>query len=87
MKPSEAFTEMAADIERNPDKFGGAYVIVPPIMGGELVSGLIVRKTDPGASPASTAVNFWNVLQSEIKAVLEKLGEQERQSAAFGGRR
>jgi len=82
MKPSEPFTAMAEKIERNPDDFGGAYVIVPPVIGGEAVSSLTIRNSDP----SSTAVHFWAMLQVEVKAMLDKLQEQERNTAGFGRR-
>jgi hypothetical protein len=84
MQPGEHFSEMAVDIARNLEKFGGAFVIVPPAMGGDPVSRLVVASQGQ-ANQAQTAVNFWNLLQSEIKTVLQRLEDQERQ--AFGGRR
>jgi hypothetical protein len=81
--PDEPFTEMATDISRNIDKFGGAYVIVPPRLGGEPVANLVVRKGDD----AATAIHFWAMLQTEVQSMLEKLKDQERNQMAFGPRR
>jgi hypothetical protein len=82
-KASDAFTEMAADIERNPGKFGGAFVFFPPTQGGDPVGRLVVSKSDD----ASAAVFFWNAVQTELKVAMDKLQEKERQAQAFGGRR
>jgi hypothetical protein len=80
--PAAAFLEMAEDVTRNADKFGGAYVIVPPRLGGDPVANLVVRKGDDPA----TAIHFWAMLQTEVQTMLEKLREAERHGAAFGRR-
>jgi hypothetical protein len=59
-------------------------VIVPPMMGGDPVARLIVA-VENQANQSAAAVNFWNVLQSEMKSALDRLQDAERQ--AFGGRR
>lgn len=82
MKPSEIFQKMVERIERNPEEFGGAYVIVPPALGGDPVANLVIRSGDQ----AATAVHFWAMLQTEVGAMLDRLKEQERQGAAFGRR-
>ena len=80
MKPSDWFIEMAADIDRNEGKFGGAFMIVPPRLGGEPVGRLVVSKVDDAAS----AVHFLTLIQTELQSMIQNIQDKERN--AFGRR-
>ena len=76
-----AFRRMADRIDHNKDStFGGACIIIPPAGGGTPVELLVL---DAAGSPAQ----FWGVVSTRIKQVLEELEQQQRNLAAFGARR
>lgn len=78
---SKPFTEMATRIEHNADnKFGGAFVIVPPLEGGDIMEVLVL---DQGNS----AAQFWMVLNAKCKMALEAIAEKEAQANSMYGRR
>ena len=75
------FRRMADDIERNASAgFGGAFVIVPPVQGGEPFAQLFVTfSQDP--------TDFWVLLSSKCKAAITAIDQANRQGQAFGQRR
>ena len=76
----DRFRAMADAIERNANaSFGGAFVVVPPAEGGDVLETLILdSKTDPA--------QFWQMLLTKCQMMIATLDAQQRQSA-FGGRR
>lgn len=70
MKQSDPFTAMAEKIDRNPE-FGGAVVIVPPGLGEDAMTWLIVD--DKG-----DLLRFWLKLKTDIDAVIQRLDERSR---------
>lgn len=73
-----AFRRMAERIIHNESStFGGACVIIPPTGGGEPVE-LMLLDASGGAA------QFWGVISSRIKMVLEELEAQQRNLQTFG---
>ena len=74
------FNSMAGRICLNKtDAFGGAFVVVPPAEGGDVLETLILdSKTD--------AAQFWQMLLTKCQMMIATLDAQQRQNA-FGGRR
>ncbi len=71
-KLSEPFTKMAVQLDHNDAAdFGGAFVVIPPVGGGDPVQGCLLTSADP--------VQFWLLLQSQINKSLEaaKAGPQQ----------
>jgi hypothetical protein len=69
LKIAEHFRLMAERIERNPQEFGGAVVIVPP-GGGEPIEFLLIdTKGDVG--------QFYGAVTTKIQMVLETLKDQQ----------
>jgi hypothetical protein len=79
----QAFQAMANRIGHNKsEEFGGAFVVVPPAVDGDLgqLSTLIL---DAGSSPAA----FWALLKAKCDIAVAELQEKERtQGSAFGRR-
>ena len=82
MTPSDVFRRMADDIDRNdPKAFGGAYLFVPPDQGGPTDGGLLVKVN---SDPNQAAVQFWIAVQAHLKALMERMQDQERVAQGFG---
>lgn len=76
-KLAQHFRHMADQIERNADqKFGGAYVILPP---GD-VEPISVLVLDAASDPAA----FFNLLDWRVKNKLAEIDEQQRRAQGFG---
>ncbi len=78
---AKPFTDMAARIDLNRDnKFGGAFVIVPPGEGLEPMHTLILDGQQNAAA-------FWSMLQTTCQVALNELENvARRQQGGFGGR-
>jgi len=71
LKIAERFKAMADRIERNPQEFGGAVVIVPP-GGGEPIEFLLIdAKGDLG--------QFLGTIKTKIEVYLEELRSTQQQ--------
>lgn len=71
------FAAMAEQIRHNgAQSFGGAFVIVPPAIGGEPIVTLVL---DPKQDP----ILFWASVKSKIDMVLAQLEEAARGHQAF----
>jgi hypothetical protein len=69
--PADAFRAMADSIERNPDMFAGAVLIVPPL--DEEVVEMLLVSTKPELD------TFWGAAQARLKIELAKLEDRQRQ--------
>ena len=77
----ESFESMARKIVDNAGySFGGAFVIVPPKDGGEIIETLILDSKQDAAQ-------FWILLQSKCQAQIAALDSANRQVQAGYGRR
>ena len=74
------FNDMAERLSLNGDRsFGGAFVVVPPIGGGDPLETLILdSKQDPA--------QFWNLLMTKCQIMLAELDQKQRSNASFGRR-
>lgn len=73
-----AFRKMADDIERNIEApFGGAFVVVPPEDGGDMLSTLILDNRQD-------ATQFWIFLKTKSEFEVSVVDEKKRQVQAFG---
>lgn len=71
------FAAMAEQIRHNGStSFGGAFVIVPPAIGGEPIVTLVL---DPRQDP----ILFWSSVKSKVDMVLAQLDEAARGHQAF----
>lgn len=74
------FREMALALERNEyAPFGGAFVIVPPKDGGDVVATLLFDKQ---LNPSQ----FWAILKTKCEIALNELMQQEQSNRGFGRR-
>ena len=72
------FRAMADQIERNEaSRFGGAFVIVPPELGGEPIAVMLL---DEKADPAM----FWSAVQTKAKMALDEISDRERRGMTYG---
>ena len=76
MKQSEPFTAMAEKIERNPESFGGAVVIVPPGQEESMEWLIVDSKSD--------ILRFWVKLKTDIDAIIQQIDERARRQSSFG---
>lgn len=78
---AERFDVMAERIRLNKDdSFGGAFVIVPPLGGGEPIETLVLdREQDPA--------QFWAILKTKAEMHLAALDQLARSQQAGFGRR
>lgn len=68
---AQFFDNMAAQIRLNRDaKFGGAFVLLPP-MDGEPVSSLMLNQEEPSI--------FWASLQTIANMAIQTLDKNQRQ--------
>ena len=75
------FTNMSNVITHNDDSgFGGAFVIVPPKDGGDVMETLILDNRQD-------AVQFWTLLQVKCQTQIAALDSANRQVQAGYGRR
>lgn len=79
---SDYFRKMAAAIDHNAEKgnFGGAFVILPPKDGGDVVETLILDSTQDAAQ-------FWTLLKTKCDVQIRKADEASRHGQAFQQRR
>ena len=77
-KTAERFMLMATRIERNPQEFGGACVIVPPAGGNPIEFLLIDTKGD--------MAQFYSTIMTKIQVQLEELKSQQQVVQGFGRR-
>lgn len=68
--PADAFRAMADSIERNPEMFAGAMLIMPP--DEEQVVELLLVATKPELE------TFWGSVQARLKIELAKLEDRQR---------
>lgn len=74
------FRAMATAIELNgADNFGGAFVVIPPSDGGDLLETLVL---DSRQDPAM----LWMLLKTKCDMELTKLDQAQRSGNAFGRR-
>jgi len=72
------FTQMAVRIESNKTQsFGGAFVVVPPSEGGEILDTLILDNRQDAAQ-------FWMLLKTKCDIALGELDQKQRTQATFG---
>ncbi|MFA5897701.1 MAG: hypothetical protein WC829_01180 [Hyphomicrobium sp.] len=77
---ADSFRKMAAAIELNgADNFGGAFVVIPPHDGGDILETLVL---DSRQDPAM----LWMLLKTKCDMELTKLDQVQRQGNAFGRR-
>lgn len=70
---AKIFTAMAEKLRLNGDtQFGGAFVIVPPVNGGDPIQTLIL---DAAQDPAQ----FWSIVKTKADIMLGSLDERTRQ--------
>ena len=74
---ADRFRAMADKMELNAGAaFGGAFVVIPPLGGGDPFETLVLdSEQDP--------VLFYQLLQSRITTILNKLDTTSRQGQAF----
>ena len=77
MDLAERFRSMADKMDTNAGgAFGGAFVVIPPLGGGDPFETLVLdSEQDP--------VLFYQLLQSRITTILNKLDTTSRQGQAF----
>jgi len=70
---SDYFRKMATAIDHNAEEanFGGAFVILPPKDGGDVVETLILDSTQDPAQ-------FWILLQSKCAVQIKRVDEAAR---------
>lgn len=80
VKPSDILRKMADLMDRNADQpFGGAFVVIPPENGGEVLEMLVLdNKRD--------AAQFWSTLKTKCEIQVTELDEQHSQRQPFGRR-
>lgn len=72
------FNNMADRMSLNGnDSFGGAFVIIPPIGGGEPIETLILDSKQDLAQ-------FWNAVITKCQIMLAKVEQDQRQQGTFG---
>lgn len=77
----DPFKDMSERIAHNEGQsFGGAYVIVPPTSNNLNISPIEVLVLDT----QQDAAQFFMLLQTKIKTVLEQIDLEERKRAGFG---
>jgi len=77
---ADRFRAMAAAIELNgADNFGGAFVVIPPTEGGDVLETLVL---DSRQDPAM----LWMLLKTKCDMELTKLDQAQRSGNAFGRR-
>ena len=78
---SERFRAMAAAIELNgTSNFGGAFVVIPPFEGGDVLETLVLdSRQDPSM--------LWMMLKTKCDYELAKLDQAQRTTQGFGGPR
>ncbi len=74
-KLAERFRAMADRIERNPQEFGGACVIIPP-GGGEGIEFLLIDSKGDIAQ-------FLGAVMTKIQVVMEEMKDQQRRLQPF----
>lgn len=83
MTPTEIaarFRAMADSIERNAEgSFGGAFVVVPPADGGEVLETLILDNRQD-------ATQFWIFLKTKSETEISQVDYNARTRQGFGGR-
>lgn len=72
----DRFRRMAADIERNPEAFGGAYVIIPPLGLAPIDVLILDRQENPA--------QFYMLLSAKIQQALKDVEDMERRGMTFG---
>ncbi len=79
---SDPFKDMSDRIDHNAtEKFGGAYVIVPPSSPEMPIEPIEVLVLDTSMD----AAQFFMLLQTKIKTVLDRIEQEERRRmGAFG---
>lgn len=70
------FRKMADDIMHNADNgFGGAFVIIPPVGGGNPISVLLLDS-------ANDAAMFWGLIGPKAQMALQELMDKTRNGSA-----
>lgn len=82
-KPSDYFRELADKIDKNaPEDFGGAFLIMPPGVGGENmsdpVSGFFVGSADPAP--------FFMIVKSKLEVLLNEIDQKMQQQKVMYSR-
>lgn len=74
----QRFRSMAEAIEKN-GNFGGAFVVIPPLNGGDPIETLILdAKQDPA--------QFWGMLVTKCQMMIAEQDHKQRQNSTFGRR-
>jgi len=77
---ADKFRSMATAIELNgADNFGGAFVVIPPTEGGDVLETLVL---DSRQDPAM----LWMMLKTKCDMELAKLDQLQRSGQAFNRR-
>jgi hypothetical protein len=75
LKLAERFRVMADRIERNPQEFGGACVIIPP-GGGEGIEFLLI-------DAKGDVAQFYGAVTTKVQVVMEEMKDQQRSLQRF----
>jgi hypothetical protein len=74
---AQRFEAMAAQIRLNKaGKFGGAFLLVPPPMTGNIVETLVLSDQNAGL--------FWSAVKALVDAEFKALQDRQARQSAFG---
>lgn len=74
---AKRFEDLAARIRLNKDaSFGGAFLLVPPPVTGNVVETLVLSDQNPGV--------FWSIVKGMIDAEWKALQDRQARQSAFG---
>lgn len=77
---SDRFRKMAERLDHNAeDGFGGCFLIVPPVDGGEVIETLILDSKQD-------ATQYWILLKSKCEMEIARLDGANRNQSAYGRR-
>ena len=72
---AKRFEDMAAQIRLNKDaKFGGAFLLVPPPLTGNVIETLVLSDQNPGL--------FWSVVFGMVEEQFKRLKDQQMRFGA-----
>lgn len=74
---AKRFEDLAARIRLNKDaKFGGAFLLVPPPLTGNVIETLVLSDQNPGL--------FWSVVFGMVEGEFKRLKDQQLRQSTFG---
>jgi len=74
---AKRFESMAAQIRLNKDgKFGGAFLLVPPPLSGNIVETLVLSDQNAGL--------FWSSIKAMVDGEFKALQDRQARLSAFG---